>query len=69
MRPRVTAEVFVEHEPELLWGAPCGCKRQWRFRIKGRNGEIIAQSEDYENKQDAIDTARLLAPSVTVIEP
>ena len=67
---RVTAEVF---------SIPCGhytfvtpdvrqAMREWRFRIKARNGEVVAQSEGYHNKQDAIDTARLLAPFVKVVE-
>ena len=56
---RVVAEVF------LCW--PYGLP-EWRFRIKARNGEVVAQSEGYHNKQDAIDTARLLAPFVKVVE-
>jgi uncharacterized protein YegP (UPF0339 family) len=26
---------------------------QWRFRVKGRNGEILATSEGYTRKHDA----------------
>jgi len=32
-------------------------KDGWRFRIRAVNGEIVAQSEGYQNKADAISTA------------
>lgn len=28
-------------------------KGEWRFRVKGRNGEIVATSEGYTRKDDA----------------
>lgn len=34
--------------------------RRWFFRIVAKNGEIIAQSEAYVRRIDAIDTARLI---------
>jgi len=63
---RVTAEVFpvkCPNHPAASWHV-----KEWRFRIRARNGEIIAQSEGYKAKADAIDTARLLAPFVKVVE-
>lgn len=30
--------------------------RQWHFRIKATNGQIIAQSEGYKNKGDCLKT-------------
>ena len=29
-------------------------KKQWRFRLRARNGKIIAQSEAYASKRNAI---------------
>ena len=29
-------------------------KKQWRFRLRARNGKIIAQSEAYVSKRNAI---------------
>jgi len=37
-------------------------KRQWRWRVRGANGEIVAQSEGYKNKQDATDILDRLFP-------
>ena len=34
--------------------------KRWYFRIKATNGEIIAQSEGYHNKVDAISTAQTM---------
>lgn len=34
--------------------------KQWYFRVKARNGEIIASSEGYRNRQDCRQTAFLL---------
>lgn len=36
-------------------------KQPYRFRLKGRNGQIIAQSEGYTRLTNARQTARLLA--------
>jgi uncharacterized protein YegP (UPF0339 family) len=33
----------------------------WRFRFRAENGEVIAQSEAYQNRADAVATAQLLA--------
>ena len=41
-------------------------KGQFRFRLKARNGEIIAVSDSYENKADCIsviDRVRRIAPN------
>jgi uncharacterized protein YegP (UPF0339 family) len=27
---------------------------QWRFRVKGKNGEIVVTSEGYTRKRDAV---------------
>jgi len=34
--------------------------RRWYFRIVAVNGEPVAQSEGYHNRQDALSTIRLL---------
>ena len=33
-------------------------KREWRYRLKGRNGEIMAQSEGYRTRWSAKRGAR-----------
>ena len=63
---RIVAEVF-ERQGRLAED-PRRRVSAWYFRLRARNGEIVAQSEGYHNKQDAIDTARLLAPFVKVVE-
>jgi len=60
MSVRIVAEIFCIRRPKKA--------AEYRFRIKARNGEIVCQSEGYRNKADAIDTARLLAPFVKVVE-
>lgn len=35
--------------------------KEWRFRVKGTNGEIIAQSEGYKRKVDAVNGLQALA--------
>ena len=35
--------------------------KAWRFRIIARNGQIVAQSEGYRRRVDALSTARSLA--------
>lgn len=37
--------------------------RFWYWRLKGRNGEVIAQSEGYRNRVDAVATASLIKGS------
>lgn len=34
---------------------------QWRWRLKARNGEIVAQSESYPTKQNAVRGAHTAA--------
>ena len=60
MSVRLVAEVFCIRRPKKA--------AEYRFRIKARNGEICAQSEGYKEKRDAIDTARLLAPFVKIVD-
>lgn len=38
--------------------------RKWFFRIRASNGEIIAQSESYSRKVDAIATAQSIRQNV-----
>lgn len=43
----------------------------YRWRLKARNGEIVAISESYTRKETAINSARLvqkLAPVAVIIE-
>lgn len=35
-------------------------RKQWYFRIKGTNGEPLAQSEGYHNRSDCVATAQTL---------
>lgn len=37
---------------------------EWRFRVKGSNGEIVAQSEGYTRKEDARRGAQTLVEIV-----
>jgi len=41
---------------------------QWRFRIRSRNGQIVAQSEGYVQRKSALKTAQTLAAAVYTIE-
>ena len=34
---------------------------EWRWRLRARNGEIVAQSEGYTRKESALDTLRMVA--------
>jgi uncharacterized protein YegP (UPF0339 family) len=36
--------------------------KQWRFTVRGGNGEIVAQSEAYKRKKDAVDIVARLWP-------
>jgi len=38
----------------------------FRFRLKARNGEIIATGEAYTRRRDAVRGARRVAPSVAI---
>lgn len=41
--------------------------REWRWRLKARNGNILADSgEGYKRKQAAVRIARRLFPSVPI---
>jgi uncharacterized protein YegP (UPF0339 family) len=35
-------------------------RKQWYFRIRAGNQEILAQSEGYQNQADALGTVKLL---------
>lgn len=50
----------VEVFPRRNWRG----KRSWFFRIRGKNGETLCQSEAYRNRGDAWDTALLLRASL-----
>jgi len=41
---------------------------QWRFRIRSRNGQIVAQSEGYKQRKSALKTAQTLAAAVYTIK-
>jgi uncharacterized protein YegP (UPF0339 family) len=41
---------------------------QYRFRIKSRNGQIVAQSEGYVQRKSALKTAQTLAAAVYTIK-
>lgn len=45
----------IELFPRLTWRG-----KRWYFRVKAKNGEIIATSEAYHNLADARKTAQLL---------
>lgn len=40
----------------------------WYFRIRARNGEIIAQSEGYSRRLDAMSTIRLIRAQLASAE-
>lgn len=47
-------------------------QNQWRWRLKGNNGEILATGEGYHNRQDCLECVRLVQHSSTAeisIEP
>lgn len=39
----------------------------WRWRMRARNGEIVAQSESYTRRESAEDTARMLTQAKLVL--
>ena len=44
-------------------------RQQWWFKIiDAGNGKVLASSEAYTNKQDAVDTARSIAASRPKVE-
>lgn len=43
-------------------------KKRWYFRIRAENGQIVAQSEAYSRKIDAVSTAQSVRQSVSVAE-
>lgn len=43
-------------------------RNQWHFRIKSRNGRIVAQSERYKQKTSALDTIRRIRNGVCSAE-
>lgn len=47
-----------------------GYEREWRWRLKGANGEIVAQGEAYTRKSDclrAVKAIRRLAAEAAVV--
>lgn len=34
--------------------------KRWHFRVRADNGKIVAQSEAYHNRSDAVSTAMML---------
>lgn len=40
----------------------------WRWRMRARNGEIVAQSESYTRRESAEDTATMLTGAKLVLE-
>lgn len=48
--------------------------RRWYWHLKARNGEIVAQSEAYRNRADALKTIELIRTkaadaAIEVVEP
>lgn len=41
---------------------------EWRFRIKARNGEILASSEGYKNRADCLGTVHSLQQQLRAAE-
>lgn len=41
---------------------------QWRFRIRSRNGQIVAQSEGYQHRKSALKTAQVIAKAEYTIQ-
>lgn len=39
----------------------------WRWRMRARNGEIVAQSEAYTRRESAEDTARMLVKAKLIL--
>lgn len=42
--------------------------KQWYFRIRARNGEILTQSEGYRNRVDALATVKMLRTELPTAE-
>lgn len=40
----------------------------WRWRMRARNGEIVAQSEAYTRRESAVDTATMFTKASIVME-
>jgi uncharacterized protein YegP (UPF0339 family) len=40
----------------------------WRFRVKARNGEVLASGEAYKTKRDAVAACKALLPDGARIE-
>lgn len=58
------AEVFKTRK-QLFLRVPT-FKQEYRFRLLGNNGEVIAQSEGYTSKQSATKTLRQYFPGFEV---
>jgi len=66
MAPRPTiAEIYPSRDGHQR---PAARPRSWRFRLRARNGEIIAVGESYTRKSDAIRGAKRVAPEAVVKE-
>lgn len=68
-RPHITKETHMNIEV-FRSGI---IRKQWYFRFRATNGQIVAQSEGYRNKQDCISTAqsvqqRAAAAQIIVLE-
>jgi uncharacterized protein YegP (UPF0339 family) len=48
--------LLIEIFPTRTWLG----RKEWRFRIKGANGEPVCQSEGYHNRTDCVGTAMML---------
>lgn len=55
-------EVYQQNSLTLLGGG------EWRWRLKGDNGETVASGESYVNRQDCLHAIRLIR-STTAFTP
>lgn len=42
--------------------------KRWYFRVRANNGQIVAQSEGYSRRVDAVSTAWSLKNSISIAE-
>lgn len=54
-------EVFKQDGSRALKSPWDDCSGQWYFHIKAANNKIIAQSEGYKSRRNALKTAKLIA--------
>lgn len=55
-------KIEVFHRRNLLG------KKRWYFRIRAENGQIIAQSEAYSRRIDAMSTVQSIRQNIAVAE-